>query len=411
MFSEAVYVIPGLMGSTVWLNDHTAGTSNGTRIWVDYSRSYLHGLGELINPHPVPLVFDGIYKDYNPLLKHLKEVYVGTREIKAWAWDWTQSAKLAGVRLADELWQNRASYPGGYRLIGHSAGGMVAVSAWMYLKLGTGLVPPGSQSIINRIITLGSPLRGSYEWPLFGIERQDAIPLVGLLTWPTGGADRVFEIARTWIAPAETFPLAAGLDYGQADPHRDRMFLEATWQYSRAAFPQDLLDYVKNDWQPWITSEANRPPASVLTCVVSTGISPTLVATILPRYERTRASIRDIWIRAAGTPQGDRDRLPSFASSSHGDNAVPNEGAFLPGARIFEITEEHTPMVKTATILGNIAGWLDELPPAPPKPDPEPVPETLMPHGLDPAAPLALFNPVPAVRPLEPGIPRIGAHC
>ncbi len=424
MATKCVYLCPGLMGSQLWYDDHTPGRNDGTLLWPNFTRIAARGIGPLLVPHPEPLVPDGhlwVYKDLDLVMRlRLPPEW----DVATYAWDWTLNIRDQAKGLAQRIYANRKFYPDGQAVVGHSAGGVLAVAAFIHLRAGTEGVPAGSQGLLKRIVSLGGPLRGSYDWPAFFSGLQPATLLFTALTLPSvqqspfafffsGRIARkeIFRVASTWQAHRDTFPHLAGPDYGVPDPDRSILYMASTWASSQAVVTQESLDYLADDFQPWITNGASIPPHDVLTCVAGTHQDETKVRVVLAKalghlnpFERSR-------IRPQEAQSGDPDWLPSYAEDSSGDNCVAPSGAVLPGARVYYIMEGHSPMVSTATVLGNIVRWITEDPPPGPPAGPVLADIVPFPHTNDPPTGPAVFNDIPAVLGTPPGGRTVTPRC
>jgi pimeloyl-ACP methyl ester carboxylesterase len=163
-------------------------------------------------------------------------------------------------------------------IVGHSMGGLVARAAW------TELGKTGSQNLVRRIVTLGTPHFGSYGGIEFWQEvshyvndlRDIAIYWTGSPVLLVGSAaaaqytDRLIAVLTSWPSIYDLLPLVdAPGDVD--DPHRALMFDAPSWHGRPAPVSVDHLAHARNVTGAWLRDPASMPPSHILTVIAGTG--------------------------------------------------------------------------------------------------------------------------------------------
>lgn len=205
-----VYLIPGIAGSTlkrkrwiipdeqIWLpNLGLAGLNTASLALAPNGVDSALGPNEKI--YPVGL----LRSYYGPLYDRLTGLGYA---VKTWAYDW----RLSVARNAELLAADVAAQPAGqsFAFVAHSMGGLIAKLAWAICD-GTGVLDR-----ISRVVTLGTPWRGSFELPRVAAHADERwmpyFRLLGLLTRGYSfhsGLQLIDNITSTWPGFHELVPL------------------------------------------------------------------------------------------------------------------------------------------------------------------------------------------------------------
>lgn len=278
-----LYVIPGFLSSSLY-----SDPARTRKVWMDQDQMVLGQEGKLrLAPNGVaPGPPDGV------------QMYVGGFEPGTWTtallllqfqlqgsgyqivprpWDWRMSIWDAGQFLAATIRSNNsASNP--CAIVAHSAGGLVALAAWI------ALLTSGDTAKVRRIVTLGTPFMGSYypvgflndtdtgEQTLLLWNRRLGWGLNNPIFYPNYiqiDLDFLCQVACTWPAFYELFPWLGTPD-AEDDPNRAALYSARNWPASRGV-SQSWLNWSYQSFQPALTLPANQPPSWILTAVAGTG--------------------------------------------------------------------------------------------------------------------------------------------
>lgn len=230
-------------------------------------------------------------------------------------------------------------------IVAYSQGGIVTRIAW------ADLVRTNEQSLVRRIITIGTPHHGSYGTPV--IWSADDAQLDNLwwaknlstlvpkrLTVFFGPrfrtTDEIISIISSWPAMYELLPVLSP-NYDADDPHRSDIYNAANWPPARHV-SQAWLDHASNVFQPILASPNSRPPGHVLTTVIGTG-TPTPTALLSKQLIGKKGA---------------------FLVTNNGDGRVDASEASLPGAKEYYGPAVHGAMTRTPWILTYIREWVLE---------------------------------------------------
>lgn len=359
-------VVPGFLASTVY-------TVSPLRVllWVNVPRLVLGHFGVLrlapngIDPGPP----DGAaceagegLDDYveQPALELGRQLASSGYSVEVFAYDWRKELIAHGAALAARI-RAVATESNPCSLVCHSTGGLVARAAWANL---------GSTSqtgLVRRIVTLGTPHKGTYS-PVMVFSREDPLirqllflnqsllmtpigRLPGYVQWRSGD---IRKLAQTWVSLYQLMPAPPAPSF---DPDRMALYHRDNWT-DPADLQQQWLDYSRETWWPLMASPASMPPPWVLTTVSGNGWET-----------RNKLSYwRDL---------GDPDAI---GISSEGDGVVTTESAEVAGSAVYRTTCGHADQLPALVNSGQVAEWVlaVRVAPAPPPP-PEDVPEVVTP--------------------------------
>jgi len=372
--NPTVWVVPGLLGSHLYTR-LPRGIQRARHIWYNVG-SIAACLTELLRGTTRgDIVPRGVLDNLEPLLHHLQRTRPVGVDVFPYSWDWRQGVVEEGATLADLLEQTAEGAAGSQYLACHSLGGMLARVAWRKL------VERGKGFIVKRIVTIGTPHRGSYATAQTWCEQNSSmnsfavakrgpfnIPLPHFLALQEGINVGAYSLFASWTAPYETLPIpdAQGVE---VDPLRPTVYDATTWAASYASPPQSLLDLARNEWWPYIAAPASMPPADVLRCVAGRGMQ-TAQRLVAPSFFNGRAlhgnPLRGLGLILRANRLG---RLPSFLVDEEGDGSVPIGSAIIPGREALVVLGEHSALPSHPAILERIWGLLFDAPlPEPPPP-------------------------------------------
>lgn len=157
-------------------------------------------------------------------------------------------------------------------IVAHSNGGLVARCAWRFLK------DTGRDNLIRRIVTISTPHYGAYQyfneisaafWSLnqtmLAVNNVAPIPVTIKLKIPLYKrlvSQDISNILLTWPGTYELAPVL-GSPLTEGDEFVSR-YMDAANYISTIHAKQKWLDYLRDEWHPFLLSPANLPPRSVL---------------------------------------------------------------------------------------------------------------------------------------------------
>lgn len=367
-----VYFVPGLAESTL-----SQDTVDGSLIWLSVPVAILGTFGLMrlaangIDPAPPDggeLVPNGLLLPYAALPTSqlgLQFLTSGTT-VSGFAWDWRKSILTAGDDLAAVI-RSQVTPSEPCALIAHSAGGLVARRAW------SNLVGTNEQTLIRRIVTMGTPHWGSYSViagfsgsiqlidTLYDFNQTVGNTIGGLaetfgyVSWTKLG---IRDLLLTWPAlyelmPSLLDPLAA------SDPNRALLFQKSNWD-SSVNVQQSWLDHTRLVFQPWAASAASVPPDDVLVTVAGYTYS-------------TPESLQSTSGLGVGTVLG---------STGEGDSVVTHHSGQLSGSTRYSVSSQHQDQYPQAVNNGNAYEWLTVEIVRTPTPAPEVILTALNPQQL-----------------------------
>jgi len=150
------FILPGFGGSELKTHD------TGSLIWPNRKILYFGGLSymEMSADNGGPKLPVGLWlvpgKSADGYMDQLS-LSIGNQTSFSpytWGWDWRSSFKGEGIKLAEYIMQIGGPTTK-HAIVAHSAGGLVARYCWGYLR------SKGKENLLGRIITLGTPHRGT----------------------------------------------------------------------------------------------------------------------------------------------------------------------------------------------------------------------------------------------------------
>lgn len=355
--AKTIYVVPGLMGSTL-----DGAAFPHLTYWVNYPALLAYGpqpfalAADGVSPLPpsgVALGVDGTYPfgTYDGLVARLGASGYG---VKFFAYDWRLSVRGIAKELAKELLADRNA--DGFSLVAHSLGGLVALLAYVEYtavkpatawKSTVNVAVPfgGSYDSAAALSGVGNPFNDYALWfNTFGLLGKD---LVSFFAGPVTLADRVYQVMASWPSLYELLPNPsgpwAGLDLNVSD-----FFKLANWENVNPYVTQVRLDDAETTQAAIVTAAAGFLPRSYY--VVGYGLA-TADEYNSPQVFGTTGFLK---------------------TQNVGDHVVEEQRAQLSSTNLLRIFEDHQSLPNNADFLAELARMLDDSA-ALPKTDPQPL--------------------------------------
>jgi len=354
-----VYFLGGLPGSELFTQDF------GAMVWPELKHLLLGRYKELaLAPNGTDPAPDGgiellpnrtVYLVYGRAIERLRrDLDPATWEVREWGWDWRKRATEAATLLTAEI-RRSSSAESPATLVAHSTGGIVCRLAYRSLKLA------GDAALVRRIVTLGTPHRGTYDpvkvWSLCHEMTRQLLYLanavgVALLFSPAAPIARLWTpsglaaVTATWPCLYDLLPYLYP-NYQEQDPYRLYLFDASNWP-ADLGISQAHLDHARGITQPAMLDPDGLPPASVLTTVGSTG-----------------------WLThsALNAPSA-IGKCGAMAVSGLGDDTVTIDSSVLAHSRQVIRADSHMSLPTTTSVNGDLTRWvLEDNPNPPPPPD------------------------------------------
>jgi len=354
------YVVPGILGSQLYTGDDA--TISDRVIWVNLTQLALglfpalalapNGVDPL-PPHGALCHVGQPLPDYYGTLASTLHADLGPLgyQVRPFGYDWRKAIFGQGEFLAADI-LNFATPEDPCSIVAHSQGGLVARSAWAIL------VASGKSNLVRRIVTLGTPHRGSYAPVMVWSLQEELISQLafacnalggliagdfGIIPAPYTSPLDLTKVTATWPAFYQMLPLIDSLS-AIGDPLRPELFQLDNWPADRQLSSLHLSSS-STTWQAFLRNPLSMPPAEVLTTVGGTG-------------RTTPWELRDV--EELGDPV-------AIAMTSSGDTRVTLDSSLvLPGyAAVFPCG--HADIINFPSLLSGIAGMvLAERAPGPP---------------------------------------------
>lgn len=375
---KACIVIPGFAGSELFDDK-----PDGQRFWVEGPRLVLEGVRKMalapdgeqpsesfgapfVNGQPMDQYYGNLarrlYADLHPL----------GYDVWTFGFDWRKRLSLAAAKLV-ELIRRESSPSQPCSVVAHSMGGIVTRLAWQQLSLAD------EQNLVRRVVTLGTPHRGTYApvrvWCLGDDTIEEIATLQDRARWALGpsyfiipptipdraGFSRLFS---TWPGLYSLLPFADAQGVSE-DMHRLQLYDAGRYPEDRGV-NQTWLTFARNTVQDALLLPSAMPPASVLTCVAGTGhATPNRLVDPLMLGSMTALGLTD-----------------------EGDGTVAVASALVAGRPHVTVHANHGALTLTDLVLDRVAGWVLEE-----RPDPQPIPVPV----VVPGTATTRINPPPFV--------------
>jgi len=345
--------VPGILGSSL----DAIGPFGRFNLWVNRALLAGGGLGYLAlspdgvtppDPRFPTILAHGALAPYYDDVQSIfaRQVADAGYDLLLAGQDWRLSCFRNGASLAQQVISLAAAYDD-IRLVGHSQGGLVCRRAYQCLS------QVGRAALVPRIVTLGTPHRGSWQPCAVFSGILDFVPQLvqigsGIII-PGGNAllratlDQVKQIAATWPGLYELLPCPTGDPL--TDPFLQVLYDADSWP-SAWGIQQRWLDWASGPIRTFLLDSSLQPPYSVLTCVAGKD---------RPTFSGWRSA----------DEIGDPDLL---RADGDGDGIVLTSSALLPGTRQYTVTFGHRWMPEGASLDGQLIEWLLEASPLPPVP-------------------------------------------
>jgi len=363
---RTAFILPGLLGTEL-----ESPSLYGNVLWVNKTRIALGQLDQLglsangstpLPPDGVTMTAGDPLNEYYTGMKSAVQVAVAGQDyaVRMWGYDWRKDIVATGSALAADIIL-ASTEADSATLVCHSQGGLVARAAWF------ALVQQGKQNLIRRIITVGTPHRGSYAvvklWSLSD-ETLDMLQLLtavpSALTYPGGviyapspwSALRISVLSATWPAFYQLLPTLYP-DYEVTDPYRARIYEPSAWPANRGLYlhPTALAGQV---FRAFLLNPDSMPPNSVLTTVAGVGVP-------------TPSKLE--------TPNG-VGNVAALEFTSQGDGRVTTDSALVDNSARYVFSGVHGSLQSGAWFANNVRTLIfDE------RPDPEPPPPVVTQAG------------------------------
>lgn len=350
----AVYYFPGFMDSTLGI------LATGEVVWWDNAVAAVLGLGTLrlapdgITPGPpdgLQMGVDLVPRPSGQVVQSSLKSQLDPAEwtVKVVPYDWRLDIIRNANSVATNI-RNTATPATPATLVGHSEGGLVSLAAYAILAT------TGQTNLVRRIVTIGSPIGGSYvtafiiggvypsmQYILSLSALSYFNPLVLATSFTLEFVNGVF---LTWPAFYELWPSLVGAE-AAADPNRALLYNVANYR-PPASPSQAWLDYARGNWSELINSPAAFPPAWVLTCVAGDGFAT---------GEKLTSSEIPLKLLSIGTTQ-------------HGDGVVTVASATRNPCAAVQVNAEHNTLPLAIALDGTLAKLIVDPrgPPSPPPP-------------------------------------------
>lgn len=375
---KPLYVVPGFAGSEL-----REGNADGSKWWVQPARLLTYGMFHMrladngIDPHPkgkLSLIGGRPLPDYyGKLIDRVKEdLEPEGYEVIPWGWDWRKRIAISAERLASDIEAN-TSVEAPAVLVCHSAGGLVGRRAYWLLT------QRGKANLVRRIVTLGTPHRGTYApigvFCLTDDTVDQICEMARLSRWVVGrppsyvqvvvpNEKEFSEIFGTWPGLYDLMPLV-DTQGATIDPNVGSAYNAGLYPESHGVKSQ-WLDAVRLDWQPWLRSQESVPPAHVLTTVAGSGYGT---------LERVTDALK------LGKPE-------ALARTDEGDGTVTIASALVPGVPQWTFPVSHNGLLSDERVLNELKDWVLEVRnPSTPVPPPSNVPGAAAPKVNGPPFP------------------------
>lgn len=343
-----VYVVPGLLSCELYEDADRVNL-----LWVSYTRLVQNEIGRMrlapngVDPGPpdgTPLFVGDPLPDYydTPLALLLAQLRPHGYKVAVYTYDWRMDPIRAGEGLAAAIVANETSSDP-CSIAAHSMGGIVARSCWR------SLLQRGSEALVRRIVTLGTPHQGSYASVEVASGYKDTLRQLAYLSNAIGGNANLIvglapyfpwstsdlrALALTWPSIYALMPVLGGTD-AAVDPNRDKLYVKANWP-NAIPVSQAHLDYARDVVGPFLRDRTLLPPPHVLT-TVSGGGNPTATGLTFPDQ---------------------LGQASALGTTEDGDGEVTVASALIPDSAVYQLNAAHHDLPLVATKSGQLAEWI-----------------------------------------------------
>ncbi len=282
------YFLPGIPGGELFFSGNPPQP-----YWADYSALLAHGVGplalqadgvtDLDQTLPARIPNGPILSKYGAAMEtlgyQLRQAVNGGPQwvVVGVGYDWRKDLIGEGKKLSKAI-QQEVTGADPCTLVGHSMGGLVARAAWYDLN------KAGLSNLVRRIVTMGTPHKGSYGPIRTWSSMDDTTSLIATATSYLNGikygiagfsvlTDRqVQAITATWPSFYQLLPTFKPAGSDPPEKWLFEAYNYGVWDAS-VNVQQKWLDYAKNVWQPFLADPLSMPPPWVMTSVGSIGVS------------------------------------------------------------------------------------------------------------------------------------------
>jgi pimeloyl-ACP methyl ester carboxylesterase len=189
--SGTVVVLPGILGSELYENDEHIWIGIWNIIRGDFDQLQLDAAGHSLKQiqAPTPL------KDY---YGELQLSLLQRWNVVAFPYDWRLDIREVGRQLKEKI-DASVSGSGGFSLVAHSLGGLVARSFLQQF--------PDYLNRVQKFIMLGTPNYGSFAIPVLYNGLNDVLKMVALLDQQHDMPD-LLQFAKTFVSTYQMLPAA-----------------------------------------------------------------------------------------------------------------------------------------------------------------------------------------------------------
>jgi pimeloyl-ACP methyl ester carboxylesterase len=184
-----VLVLPGILGSELYENDEHIWVSVWNIIRGDFDQLQLDANGRSIKAIQAPTPIKDYYGE-------LQLALLQRWNVVAFPYDWRLDIRETARQLKEKI-DALVPAPGGFSLVAHSLGGLVARSFMQQF--------PDQANRVQKLIMLGTPNYGSFAIPVLYNGLNDVLKMVALLDQQHYMPD-LLQFAKTFVSTYEMLP-------------------------------------------------------------------------------------------------------------------------------------------------------------------------------------------------------------
>jgi len=368
------WAVPGILGTELWtgpgLPDRPG--SRARKVWCHYGNLVACLLSRLDISAPLVQV-GSLHPHYGGFVSAVRRQLDDDWQVRPMGYDWRRDIREEAAELVEVILATEGEGIVQHSFVCHSMGGLIARAC---IRL---LAERGRSDLVGRLVTVGTPHRGSYVvariWAEQVGEFNDLVWLksggpLNLYFRLTGVLDQVargvHRIAGSWPSTYQLLPALPTLP-GEVDPLRPITYDPATWARSLLAPSAEQLAGTA-DWYAWLADPRTVPPPGRFVSVAG-DLEPTP-----SRIRRARFpdGIPLQQVANALLPLNRRQlrqlELPSWDVSVDGDGAVTTASALHPQSQRVTIRGQHGELWNHPAVRERLRGWLTGPLPAEPGP-------------------------------------------